>query len=225
MPKVLLVSPQDPSGELAGSVLYRSDVERVLVTDPDKVVPTAKHSLPNLVVIKGHLPKACEMLARQLRSAKETRRTSIVVLLRAGAGADEAALQRAGASLVVSGPFDPLAWDDRIEDLLSEPRRRDAPVPVRFVVWPAGAERTEDGLAVNLSVRGMLLESPAAIAIGSTLELAFQLPTGSPTAAVGQVVRQAIDDGKRRYGVDFIILRGNSRTHIEGFVASEATRR
>jgi DNA-binding response OmpR family regulator len=208
MPKVLVVASQDPSSELGNTVLYRSDVERVLVTDLDTVLPTAKLNLPNLVVIKGQLPQACETLARQLRSSKETRRASIVVMLRPGSAADDAALQRAGANLVISGSVDPLIWDDKIEEMLSEPRRRDEPVPVRFVVWPGNDEQRRTGLAINLSVRGMLLESEPALAVGSTLELAFELPSGSP-----------------RYGVDFIILRGNSRAHIESFVAAEAARR
>lgn len=223
MPKVLLVASQDPSGELAKGALFRSGVERILVTDPLAALATAKLILPNMVVIKGQPPQACEALARQLRASKETRRTAIVASFGVGTAADADALQRAGVSLVISGPIDPALWDDRIEELLSEPRRRETPVAVRFLVWPdAGAEK-RPGTALNLSVRGMLLESAGTLALGSTLELLLDLP-GGRTDVVGQVVREAGEDGNRRYGVDFIILRGSARASIEGFVAAESPR-
>src|SRR5262245_48245864 len=143
MPKVLVVAAQDPSSELGSTPFYRSDVERLLVTDVDTALGTAKLNLPNLVLIKDQLPFACEKLARQIRSSRETRRASIVVLLRPGSGADEAALERAGVNLVISGPLDLLQWEDRLEELLSEPRRRDAPVAVSFVVWPGASDQPQ----------------------------------------------------------------------------------
>lgn len=223
MPKLLLVASQDPSNELAGTVLYRSDVERITISDPDAALPTAKARLPNLVVIKDQLPQLAERLVRQLKDAPETRRAAVVVLLRGETPGAEMALRRAGASLVLGGAVDPLLWDDRLEELFSEPRRRDVRIPARYVVWPHSIEEARPGTAVNLSVRGMLLETENELPIGSTLEVTFELPGGQDTSVVGQVVREAPEgEGPQRYGLDFIILRGSSRAQIEAFVESEA---
>src|SRR5262245_44042601 len=137
MPKLLLVASHDPSAELGGTVLFRSGIERTVVSDPDSVLPMAKARLPNMVVIKDQLPVTAERVVRALKQSSETRRAAVVVLLRAPADGVEAALRRAGASLVICGTVDPLIWDDRLEELFSEPRRRETLLPVRFAVWPA----------------------------------------------------------------------------------------
>lgn len=221
MPKVLLLASHDPSSELGGTVLFRSDVERTLVAEADRVVPLAKARLPNMVVIKDQIASAAERLVRALKQAPETRRVNVVVLLRANPGGAEVALRRSGASLVITGPVDPLTWDDRLEELLSEPRRRELRIPLRYVVWPGSRAETKPGTALNLSVRGMLLETSDPLTVGSTLELSFDLPGGRSGDIVGQVVRQEAPAPDARFGVDFIILRGDSRTFIETFVDSE----
>ena len=61
-------------------------------------------------------------------------------------------LRQAGANLVVSGNVDPLLWDDRLEELMNESRRRDARVPAQFLVWPGPSDTLWKGDALNLSV-------------------------------------------------------------------------
>jgi CheY-like chemotaxis protein len=224
MPKVLFVAAQDPSADLGATVLFRSSVERVTTDDPERAIPLAKAKLPNLILIKDQLPQACEKLIRQLKEAPETRRASVVVVLQGNANGAELPLRRAGASLVLTAPVDPLLWDDRLEELLSEPRRREIRLPMSYVIWPGAKDGRRDAVAVNLSVRGMLLETDTPLEPGATLEVTFEVPDGpSPIEVVGQVVRTAgAHHDRRRYGVDFIILRGPARSAIEAFVESEA---
>lgn len=222
MPKILLVADRDPAADLGRSVLFRDDFERTVVSDPAAVQTTASSLLPHLVVIKDQPPDTAEGLIRELKRSPETRRASVVVILPGAATGAEVSLRRAGASLAIPAPFDPLVWDDSLEELLREPRRRDAYIPARFVLWPEPREAAQRGTALNLSVRGMLLETHQPLALGSTLEVSFELPGGDPSEVVGQVVRESPDvGGARRYGVDFIVLRGNSRGHIHAFVESE----
>jgi hypothetical protein len=90
------------------------------------------------------------------------------------------------------------------------------------VVWPQPREAALRGTALNLSVRGMLLETQQPLALGATLELAFEPPGGAPCEVVGQVVRESQAPGAaRRYGVDFIVMRGDARGEIHAFVESE----
>lgn len=219
MPKVLFVAPQDPEPELGASVLYRTDVERALVGEPEAMLAVAQDFQPNLVVVKDQPAGRAEQLVRQLHGSPETRRARVVVILPREATGAEMAMRRAGASVAVAGQLDPLVWDGRLEELLAEPRRRDARIPARFVIWPHSQQDALLGTAVNLSVRGVLLESETPLTTGSTLELRLELPSGAPTEVVGQVVRE---EEPHRYGVDFIILRGNSRSRIDAFVESGA---
>lgn len=224
MPRVIFLSSQDPFGELGPTVLYRSDVERAVVADPGAVVATARARLPNLVLIKDQPLAAAERLVRELKQTPETRRASVVVLVRGDENGAEMALRRAGASLVLTPPVEPLLWDDRLEELFSEPRRRDLTIPARFVIWPPHSlEIPQPATALNLSVRGALLETDRELDVGATVEVSLDLPEAGEADVVGQIVRDAeAAAGQRRYGVDFIILRGQSRARIEAFVESEA---
>jgi hypothetical protein len=217
MPRVLFLSTADPTLDLGGTVLFRRDVERTLHRAPKAALADALSRPPNLIVVRAE-SDALRAFIHDVKRHAETRRVSIVVL--ALPGVDAAALKAAGASLVLSAPIDPLQWDDRLEELLTEPPRKDSRIPARFVVWPRPVKGPTDCVALNISVRGMLLEAAQPLALGTTLELRFELP-GSPheSEVVGQVVRQAAaPPGQLVYGVDFMILRGDSHEAIQRFV-------
>ena len=223
MPKILLVGDRDQTADLDGSVLFRDDCERTVVSDPAAVQSAASHLHPHMVVIHGQPAENAEEIVRQLKHTPETRRASVVVIVPRNAGGSELALRRAGANLAIPAPLDPLVWDDTLEQLLAEPRRRDARIPARFVVWPQTREAAHRGTALNLSVRGMLLETQSRLERGATIEVFFELPGGQTGAeVVGQVVRESRPLGEPlQYGVDFMLLRGNSRGEIHTFVESD----
>lgn len=217
MPRVLFLSSADPTLDLGGTVLFRKDVERTRHRDPKAALADALSRPPNLIVVRAE-SNAPRAFIHDVKRHADTRRVSIVVL--ALPGVDDEALKAAGARLLLHPPVDPLQWDDRLEELLNEPPRKDSRIPARFVVWPRPVKGPADGVALNLSVRGMLLETPQPLALGTTLELRFQLPgEGQESEVVGQVVRQAAaEPGTLLYGVDFVILRGDSHERIQRFV-------
>lgn len=223
MPKILLVAARDQAADLDGSVLSRDDCERMLVSDPAEVQNAASHLHPHMIVIHGQAAQDAEEIVRQLKHTPETRRASVVVIVPGAARGSEMALRRAGANLAIPAPLDPLLWDDTLEQLLAQPRRRDARIPARFVVWPQTRESSQRGTALNLSVRGMLLETQQPLELGATIEAFLDLPgTRGCAEVVGQVVREARPPGGlRQYGVDFMVLRGNSRGEIHTFVESD----
>jgi c-di-GMP-binding flagellar brake protein YcgR len=117
----------------------------------------------------------------------------------------------------------PYLWDAWIEELLHVPRRRDARVPVSIAVWSHTAPGSDPGrgTSVNVSVKGMLLETAEPLDIGAKLDLTFTLPGGGGSVrAVGQVVREepSPDGGPPRLGVEFLILRDGARDRIRSFV-------
>jgi hypothetical protein len=79
---------------------------------------------------------------------------------------------------------------------------------------------------VNLSVRGMLLEVPKPILVGTTMDLSFVVPGEDlEVNAVGQVVRTAVaGDGAQLVGVKILIVDDADRDRLARFVeqASQA---
>ena len=123
------------------------------------------------------------------------------------------------------GQVVPYLWDAWIEELLHVPRRREARVPVSIAVWSHTAPGSDPGrgLSLNISVKGMLLETKEPLDIGSKIDLTFTLPgSAGPVRAVGQVVREdpARDGGPPRLGIEFLILRDGARDRIRSYVES-----
>jgi uncharacterized protein (TIGR02266 family) len=225
MPRVLIVSATDLTPELGKTILWRSDIERSFVRDGHQSLAAVKESSPNLVIVDGMDAPATVNLIRDLRDQPLTRQVSVAVLSRAASHPEEEQFRRAGANLVLSGSVNPLLWDDRLEELLDVPPRREVRIPVKFEVWSHFATDEEhlSALALNISGRGLLLETDEVVARGTTLELAFTLPGDTEALrAVAQVVREAeIVGGRPRYGLEFLILKRDARTRIQDFVAQE----
>jgi len=225
MPRVLFVGFADPAGEFGETVLFRSDIERSFVDGNATALQLAPALLPHLAIVNDRETRTTLALMRQLRELPETRRVRFVVLGRRDGSSDETVLRQAGAALVLRKPVDPLVWDDRLEELATEPLRRDTSLPARFVVWPQPPVNWEAASVVNLSVRGLLLEVGRSLTIGDTLEISLDLPNARDVQVVGQVLRAAGGTGERRYfGVDFVILRSEAQKRIHAFVDDRARR-
>jgi hypothetical protein len=222
VPCVLLIAGSDLSIELAQTVLWRFDLVRVSCPDPRNGLGIAAALAPDLIVV-GALRTATTLalvrsLRRQVRGAP-----AIVVVARSVSRSALENLAGAGAT-VWDHPVDPRRWDDLLREILGMPTRRDLRVAVRLPVWwrrPAGPEAAA-GLALDLSARGMFLESRSPLAIGSRLDLAFRLPQDDLAVhVVGQVVREVPSGNALRYGVAFLALSDQARDRIAAFVDSE----
>jgi diguanylate cyclase (GGDEF)-like protein/PAS domain S-box-containing protein len=222
--KVLVVGPDSLSGVLGPTVLGRPDIDRVHVEQADGAVEAAERARPHLIVIDLPLPEAVG-LVRGLRQNEETRPTAIVWLNRAGPPEAETELAVAGGNAAIPVPVDPFLWDRRLEELLSVPARRTERFPVRLRDWSrfVSAADEEEGSVVNIGSRGVLLESPRELELGTKVGLTFDLPGESrPVAVVGQVARLAGGEGRLfRVGIEFLIYRGDARERIAAFVEAE----
>jgi DNA-binding response OmpR family regulator len=228
MPKVLIVATPESAPELGRTVLWRSDIERVFAPDPVLAFDVARSQLPNLVLLEvPDVDSALDWIHR-LRADDAGRSLPVAVVSRTASRWDQERLRRGGANEVLAGDVDPFVWDARLESLLNVPRRREVRVPVRFGVWSRFAPETEaaQGLVVNISVRGMLVQPAEPVQVGARLDLAFRLPRSTEDLkAVGQVVREASAfEGRPRYGLEFLILRGDARERIATFVQEEERR-
>jgi diguanylate cyclase (GGDEF)-like protein/PAS domain S-box-containing protein len=222
--KFLVVGPDSLSGVLGPTVLGRPDIDRVHVRQAEGAVEAAERARPHLVVIDLPLPEAVA-LVRGLRQNDVTRPTAIVWLNRADPPEAETDLAVAGGNAAIPVPVDPFLWDRRLEELLSVPARRSERFPVRLSDWSrfVTAADEEEGSVVNIGSRGVLLESPRELELGTKVGLTFDLPgEGQPVAVVGQVARLAGEQhGLFRVGIEFLIYRGDARERIGAFVEAE----
>ena len=225
--RVLIVASTDLTPELGDTVLWRAGFERLFAPGPGTAARDviASHA-PRLVVVDAIDTAATVAFIEELRANSATRGISVAALSRDPSFADEEALLKAGANLVFSGHLDPDLWDGRLEQLLEVPPRREVRVRVLCEVWSqfgSGGEPPIEGWALNMSVRGALIETEQAFDIGSKLDLTFMLPgDGDEVRAVALMVREAGENqGHYRNGVEFLILRGDARPRIEAFLASE----
>ena len=122
----------------------------------------------------------------------------------------EEPLRAAGANVVLPTPVDPEIWDGRLDRLLRVPRRRSTRIPVRLTVWSRRSADPEpiEGVMLNVSANGMLLETSQPLPVGARFDLSFRLPRDlSEVHAIGRVVREVAEVDSPRFGVEFVVLR------------------
>ena len=222
MAKLLVVSPVDLGPELGETVLWRPSVERFVAADGDAAMELARRTGPKLIVVDAFDPAGAVALVRRLRADSHTRRTAIAVLSRSPSLADEESFRRAGANLVFTGVVHPHLWDARLEELLNVPRRLEARIPVRLETWSQAGPLAApiEGLTLNISVHGILLETATRLEVGTKTDLTLTLPgPGKELHVLGQIVREVgVFDERWQSGVKFLILRGDARERIADFI-------
>jgi len=228
MTKVLIVAGSELTAVLERTVVWRSDVQRLFAPDLAGAFEAACSALPKLVILDGAPQDQVLEILRRFRADGLTRKMSLAVLRRSATVPEVESLRRAGANVVFAGDALPYLWDAWLEELLEVPRRRVVRVPLRLDVW-SRSEATEEpllGSIVDISVKGMLLETAEPIEVGTKLDLSFRLPE-DPTdlRVVAQVIRQeAGEEGRTRAGVEFVIVRAVVRERIRAFVEGEPGR-
>jgi CheY-like chemotaxis protein len=219
MPAVLFVTPKPllPE-EIEGTVLSRQGVERYSAQGLEEAQMMALAAPPELVLIDRDLPRAEELILR-LRAEDLTRDVSLAVFARGEFEPSEVALLEAGANALLRLPVDP-EWDQRLIRLMSVPLRRDARIPVHLRLSdPLRGSAAAIGLALNLSLHGMLIQAQSPIGLNERLGFAFRLrqEDREKISGQGRVVRQA---AALQYGVEFERLDHAGAAKIQHFVAT-----
>jgi PAS domain S-box-containing protein len=218
---VVVISPTDLSADLGLTILWRSDVQRVMVSTVEAAIEVARVRPATMFVVGGVDPTAASACLRRLRENAATRTSALAALCSLDHLDKEDALRAAGANVVLLTPVDPEVWDGRLERLLRVPRRRATRIPVRLTVWSRRSADPEplEGVMLNVSAHGMLLETSEPLPVGARFDLSFRLPRdGSDVHAIGRTVREVTETGSPRAGVEFVVLRGDGRDRIAAFV-------
>jgi hypothetical protein len=211
------------ASRLRKTVLWRHDIERIFAADADEAVDKARKLQPRLVLVDATTMDAAQIF-RALREEPATRQISLASL---GAGKrSEQALRGAGANLIVPSEFDPTLFDARLEELLDVPRRRETRLAASFQLWCRSElmPGLTEAVVLNISVRGMLIETKEPLPLGTTVELQLPLPDDGPPLPLMGLVERQVDapDGRYRTGVQFLILRDEARERIRAFIEAEA---
>ena len=155
----VLIYSADEAAFFEGTCLGGPSVNRVVATDPRTALRKAREHQPRLTVVDAAVPGAAALI-RRLRQDLKTRDTGIAALSGTADLSDEPELRRAGANLVLARPINAADWDGPLQRLLDVPPRRSGRLPSTFDVWdgPDAGARHLKGVALNISVHGVLLE-------------------------------------------------------------------
>jgi CheY-like chemotaxis protein len=213
--RAVLVTAADLSQDLAATLLFRSNVERLSAVSQLDVRRHAAERKLDVVLVDSALPGASGIVAA-LRQDPLTRPLAIVALGRSDFGVGQLELLAAGTNAIL--PLPPGSdWDDRLMRLVNVPLRKVSRFPVDLAV--SGGLRSGqrfDGRALNLSVHGMLLECTHVLEIGDDVELEFEMPAGQgQVSGSGTIVRQA---AAQRFGVELTHVEGDGRVRIKRYV-------
>jgi CheY-like chemotaxis protein len=216
MVSALICTHAELEGELGHTMLWRHDVDRHFASRLEEAQMMALAARPSIVVVDRDLPWAGRLVAA-LRQDASTRALSIVVVARGDFDPGEVELLESGANAILRIPFDEDS-DQRLERLVSVPVRKEARFSVSFRVdtYAVGAGGPEPGLALNLSLHGMLMQTSAALRVGEQVELEFTLGEDpSPVRLRGRAVRQA---GGSHYGIEFTDVEPDLAARLRRFL-------
>ena len=212
--RVLICSEHDLMGEVAPTLVGRGDVGRFVAARLEDALLLARTTTPQVILVDRDLPWSRELI-HELREGPVTRHLSVAIVARGDFEASELELLDSGANAILRLP--PSAdWDERLSRLFAVPVRQEARVPARIVVDGIGGT-DETALAINLSAKGMLLQTQIPLQPHQEVAFSFRLPDGQRVAGRGRVVRSAAPD---EYGIDFLSIDDASREAIRQFVRS-----
>ena len=224
MSRVLIFAPEDLQQKLRRTILWRPEIERLFAHDPQAVIASLRDRRPGLLILDGRTP-ACLDLIRSIRGEDLVREVSIAALLDEPPVGGELALREAGANIVLSEKLNEPLWDDAFQELVNVPPRRRVELPVSVAVGarPGPREGRYDVTARNISVRGLLVETPRPLPSGTVVNLYFALPISeAPLHLVGRVVWERPGNGITKQGIEFLGFHGDALGRIASFVMAAA---
>ncbi|HUK52098.1 MAG TPA: response regulator [Candidatus Binatia bacterium] len=218
--RILAMDHDRVEGNAIRSALQSAEADCILETSGSQGLEFLKREKYDLVILDAHMsaPDGLQ-LARLIRRGGLNSRTPIILL---GERSMPEATTRAfesGANFFLYKPFDRTGLMRALRAArgpIEQERRRFLRIQVRcHVVLLRGKERVE-GETLDLSLEGMLVETPAAWATGSKLRLALELVPGEePWEASGKVVRLA---GPNRMGIQLDPPKSEESARLQTFL-------
>jgi CheY-like chemotaxis protein len=209
--------------EVERSYLQRGGFDVLTAASGAEAVALATAHRPHLILLDLEMPETDGAAAcAAMRRVPDLAGTPIIIMsARGDAGTRERCLQ-AGCTEFVVKPEKPDELLGLVARVLAVKKRGSERVTVVFDVNGREGSQQLVGRAHDLSVTGLLLETPAPLAVGAVLNLEFYLPrTRAQIRVTGEVARVAAGPGgTHRAGIRFTDLSQADQEQILDFASS-----
>jgi DNA-binding response OmpR family regulator len=218
--RVLIVDADKASCDSIQSVMAASNLEAVAETSSSRAAEFLRTEKYDALFLELHMPAPDGLqLAKMARTSGLNRRTPIIMVSGQNAPDGMSRAFEAGANFFLFKPFDRsrlLRVLRAAHAPIEQERRRYHRVEVaRHVAVQSGEDQVE-GNTVDLSLQGMLVETPRIFPVGSPVKIRLVLAAGQrPVSGAGKVVRQA---GQNRMGIELDGLTGDDAERLQSFL-------
>lgn len=223
MTTILICARPDLESDLCRTLFWREDLERYVAERAEEARMLALATEPHVVVVDRELPGISALLDA-LRTQTLPHPISIVALSREISDAPDDDMASGRVNAVLPLPPGP-EWDDRLDQVLEMPTRKQARYDVRFdvetLLQRAGSQR---GLALNMSAGGILIEC-AALGLHPGDDVALNLPIPGLQVAVEGRARVVRQPNPEHLGLRFEAFAGDGDAKVRDFLALLASQR
>jgi DNA-binding response OmpR family regulator len=216
---IVLVTP-DRTGLGVEGLLSRRGEAVVVVPNGAAAIALLPSRRPRLVVLQQHLgdmdvPHFC----RIVRDGGETRSVSLLLIADEGDEAIAALSLAAGCNDVIHRPVNEEDLDSRVARLSSVPVRKELRTLVKLELSMERAGQFFLGHSLNISARGMLVQTNQILAPEARVILQFYLQNDPvPMRVEALVVRAEFLGGSARYGMKFVGLDDDDESRLTAFI-------
>lgn len=203
--------------------ISRSDVVVYTATSGEEVLDIHQREKVNLILLSRYMPGMDgEQVCKTIKSNDAIKNVAIVMLM-AGLKIEdiEKCISSVGADDYIIKPFTPSEFVNKVRQFINIPVRENMRILTKLTVNAKMGTESIMGNTVDISVRGMLLETEKQMDMGTAVKCEFSIPDSPNEIAVnGNIVRKI--DGKvppfKRYGIKFTNLDHKSEMVIEKYV-------
>lgn len=192
--RVLIVDDDLPTCEVIRNTLQTDGLWADVITEGTQAAARTRLEKFDCIFLDVRMPSPDGLeLARDIRGSGLNQRTPIVMITGDREPGLLARCFAAGASFLLYKPIDRkrlLSVVHAAHTAIEREKRRFRRVPLRHRVLIHGEGRNLDGVTLDLSLNGLLVQAPRTLAQGTRVRLRLQLGSaGAPLEASGRVVR------------------------------------
>jgi uncharacterized protein (TIGR02266 family) len=229
--KILLVDDVVMFLELQKMYLKLSSVHVLTAKDGVEALQMVKKERPSLVFMDLHMPNmdGAECCMR-LKADAEFKALPVVMITSEGKGEDREVCFRAGCDDFLTKPLDRVLYLETARKYLPAIDRRDSRIPCRGKVKFRAYGITLSAEILDLSPNGIFIAADYEVALGTVLEVVFQLPENGPLIqSRGKVVWQNSSEVRKKtklpvgFGIEFIAMTEESREALKLFMGKHTS--
>jgi hypothetical protein len=216
--KVLLAGIGRGPFEALAPVLDRQNLDVVRVATPEEAIEYASNQPVDLVVFDGEPNEMrLEEIVPMFRAeTSNSARSFLLVMAERGRDKDARALVGRGINRVMNLDEPQERIEEQVVDLLGVVPRAAARFAIRLYTTLNDGDEVVIGETENVSVSGMLVQTPTIIAPGQQVK--YELlrdDQEEPVKGEAEIVRRAVRDGVEGLGIRFLEFEGEGRERLD----------